>query len=807
MIELNMAKFNVKNPQTGEFEPLDGASQAKVQSDWNQTDNSAEDFIKNKPSLYTKTQTNALLDEKVDKETGKGLSTNDFTDAYKKALDGVNNTLNLKADLIDGKVPASQMPSYVDDTIEGYYYQGAFYEDSAHTTAITGERGKIYVDLIENKTYRWTGTIYTRIDECPAFGETQGTIYEGNKGKANADAIGTIANLTTTATDLVNAVNELNSGKVDKNGTDSLMTAAEHTKLSSIESGAEVNVQSDWNQNDNTSLDYIKNKPTIPAAQVNSDWTASSGAAEILNKPSLGTAAAKDYTTSVSGLSDDLITSRAVNTALADKADKSTTYTKNEIDTSLAEKLNIADVDDALNSTSTNPVQNKIVKNAIDGKQDTLTTAQLAAVNSGITAELTQKILEADIDYSKCVGIQIDFANKSSKKLGAAADSNFNFNSYSTFSRRKLCTIDHSTGIPTHITSYTGTPPNGLMVEQPAFYYKVVPQITRTLANGTVVVDKADYWISDISRAGFKLHPAFINSSKNESPFYYIGAWAISGAESADDPHNAQDDSLSNRGIYGADGHLTSIYNYQPTSNHTRDWFRKGGTGVGTFANPKWGIVNAPVAAAEQLLMLIEFGPNLQTNLASGITSVTDNPSLNCSAYCGSTFSKGLVSGSADSTSFKANITTNNNKSYSYRGVEDFYGNIWEWIDGMNIWGNGSLGGGKVFICSDWKYADDKKDDNYADTGIILPNSDGYIKSFAYSSVYDWLLITGEVGGDSASPIGDYIYKTSNLNGFRCALLGGGWSAGLQAGPCYWHLISGSSDASRGIGARLIYVP
>lgn len=57
MIELNMAKFNVKNPQTGEFESLDGASQAKVQSDWNQTDNSAEDFIKNKPTIPTVDQT------------------------------------------------------------------------------------------------------------------------------------------------------------------------------------------------------------------------------------------------------------------------------------------------------------------------------------------------------------------------------------------------------------------------------------------------------------------------------------------------------------------------------------------------------------------------------------------------------------------------------------------------------------------------------------------------------------------------------------------------------------------------------
>lgn len=100
-----------------------------------------------------------------------------------------NTLLAGKADLVDGKVPAAQLPSYVDDTVEGYYYNGNFYEDSEHITAIIGEGGKIYIDLTTNKSYRWTGNVYTRIDECPAFGETAGTIYEGNKGKANADAI------------------------------------------------------------------------------------------------------------------------------------------------------------------------------------------------------------------------------------------------------------------------------------------------------------------------------------------------------------------------------------------------------------------------------------------------------------------------------------------------------------------------------------------------------------------------------------------------------------------------------------------
>ena len=65
----------------------------------------------------------------------------------------------------NGKVPSSQLPSYVDDVIEGYYYNGQFYTDSAHTKLITPETGKIYVDLNTNKTYRWGGTTYVEISQ------------------------------------------------------------------------------------------------------------------------------------------------------------------------------------------------------------------------------------------------------------------------------------------------------------------------------------------------------------------------------------------------------------------------------------------------------------------------------------------------------------------------------------------------------------------------------------------------------------------------------------------------------------------
>lgn len=84
----------------------------------------------------------------------------------------------------------------------------------------------------------------------------------------------------------------------------------------------DAQIQSDWNQTDTESKDFIKNKPTIPAAQVNSDWEASSGVAQILNKPTLGTAAAKGVDSSPTASSTNLVESGGVYTAISAKADE-----------------------------------------------------------------------------------------------------------------------------------------------------------------------------------------------------------------------------------------------------------------------------------------------------------------------------------------------------------------------------------------------------------------------------------------------------------------------------------------------------
>ena len=86
-----------------------------------------------------------------------------------------------------GKVPSSQLPSYVDDVLEGYLSAGKFYKESAHTTEITAESGKIYVDMSTNKTYRWSGSAYTEISASLALGETSATAYRGDRGKIAYD--------------------------------------------------------------------------------------------------------------------------------------------------------------------------------------------------------------------------------------------------------------------------------------------------------------------------------------------------------------------------------------------------------------------------------------------------------------------------------------------------------------------------------------------------------------------------------------------------------------------------------------------
>lgn len=91
---------------------------------------------------------------------------------------GLQPALDVKADLVDGKIPESQLPAYVDDVLS--------YNNLAAFPTI-GDDGKIYIAKNTNLTYRWTGSAYTEISPSLALGETSATAYRGDRGKIAHD--------------------------------------------------------------------------------------------------------------------------------------------------------------------------------------------------------------------------------------------------------------------------------------------------------------------------------------------------------------------------------------------------------------------------------------------------------------------------------------------------------------------------------------------------------------------------------------------------------------------------------------------
>lgn len=121
-------------------------------------------------------------------DANKPVSTAQKTAIDKKLDKTLKGAANGLAELDStGKVPAAQLPSYVDDVVEGYMSGGKFYKESAHTTVINGESGKIYIDLATGKTYRWSGSAFAVVSETLALGETASTAYRGDRGKIAYD--------------------------------------------------------------------------------------------------------------------------------------------------------------------------------------------------------------------------------------------------------------------------------------------------------------------------------------------------------------------------------------------------------------------------------------------------------------------------------------------------------------------------------------------------------------------------------------------------------------------------------------------
>jgi hypothetical protein len=154
-------------------------------------------------NVYTKVETDTLLGAKANLIDGKvpmdqlpsGLSafTNDtgyitINDIPKVDLSNIytktdiDPILAVKADLVDGKVPVDQLPSYVDDVLEGYYNDGNFYKEAALSSTYEPMQGVLYVDINSPKSevYRWTGTQYIKVTAGTDLSELSTVAFTGS---------------------------------------------------------------------------------------------------------------------------------------------------------------------------------------------------------------------------------------------------------------------------------------------------------------------------------------------------------------------------------------------------------------------------------------------------------------------------------------------------------------------------------------------------------------------------------------------------------------------------------------------------
>jgi hypothetical protein len=241
---------------------------------------------------------------------------------------------------------------------------------------------------------------------------------------------------------------------------------------------------------------------------------------------------------------------------------------------------------------------------------------------------------------------------------------------------------------------------------------------------------------------------------------------------------------------------LCSIANAKPLSGLTQNATRANIRKLAEKRGTGWEQGVVQTASASQMLMLIEYATfNMQSVIGNGAVSKTDDGKTSMTENTGATITLGNASGSV--------VNANGIQIVSYRGEENFWGNIWWWIDGINHYANATTGECDTYV-ADHGFTDDSKAAPYEDTGMCAKYGNGYISAFCYSEDFDWLFLPGEFNGNTALPVGDYCWN-QNGTGWRVARLGARWIDGLNAGAFCWSLYYASSNRYRNIGGRLVY--
>lgn len=639
----------------------------------------------------------------------------------------------------------------------------------------------------------------------------------------DVDAVQQKLNAASTAlTNLQNATSAANTAKTNlQNATNTANTAKSNlTSATSTANTAKSNVEAATNaaktaiSNANaakTNLEKVITSATttqsnlqgvIDNANQIKGQLDSSNATAVTSKKNLDSAIS-DASIAKSQLQEVINSASSVKTSLSNVISTANTA-KSNLDASVATANNVLQSLSAENASAASNIDE--LKSENFNSQEILSGVADIRAYLGITAD--------DI-----VGIQVDYKNKTFKRLAGAANltKGSDFDKFTMFGGRKRCNVADDGSIVAWYgdADYKEDGSMGqVMVYQPKFYYLVCPVEYDPIDTGIGYhLRKANYYVSEKPRAGFRLHPSFYDASGNEIDYFLTSAYEGSIYDASASAYLLNDEQVMNTG----EDKFSSIAGARPASGSSQNLTRPNIEAMAQNRGTNWHGDLIKQVSAEQMLMIIEMGMmNLQTAIAQGVVSLLwttgSDTTSSYAATTGSTASLGNGTGRAEkTTTYEGGVakeyTVDGKTSVCWRGKENFWGNIWKFVYGINIWGNGKMGGGQPYICSDFSFAESKNSGNYEPAGFTVTNANGYISAMGYSTACDWLFIASECLGNSSLPVGDYTYITVNLNGYRIALLGGCWTYGGGAGGFYWTLVNGVGIRFRDFGGRLVYIP
>ena len=465
-----------------------------------------------------------------------------------------------------------------------------------------------------------------------------------------------------------------------------------------------------------------------------------------------------------------------------------------------------AAADSDFSETSANTLQNKTITLEFKTVKSNVTT--LTNDLTQVTQDVSNITSALNLYPENIAGVCVDYENKKYTRLSGAIGKTYgsDFDSFPVYNSMRRCNLADDGTVNAYYgdASYVEDGSNGqVMVEIKKVYYKMNPVKLEKASSGYGYhIRKADYFVSHQQLPGFKLHPAFIVDGV-EKDAIYMSAYEGSLYDTSASAYIMDDAQVAD---FSADK-LCSIANAKPISGLSQTLDRPNIEKLSTNRGAGWHIETVQMRSLIQLLMLIEYAGNIQTLLGRGIVDISDNSSYNCSSLNGSTSSLGNASGAAASTintkgATQTTETANGKVAVSYRGIENPYGNIWKWVEGITVYGNGTMAGGMPYICNSTTFTENTTT-GYTPVGFVVPK-EGYISAFGYANEdLDWLFVASETNGSDSLPVGDYTYIIKDLNGYHAGFIGGGWGNSSRAGCFDWSLGRPASHRYRGLGGRL----